>query len=90
VTTTALELSTDLQRVLCAVNRAVFKRRNGEYWAAPARGTSNLVIAGNQVSELQTQGLVDIVSNTILVPTELGRLSFRSCAAHGHARHMER
>ena len=87
---TDLGLSVELQRVLCAVNRTVFKLGDRGEWKAPARGTTDLVLAPNQVSELRRQGLVDVASNSILVPTELGRQSYRVCAARGHSRHLER
>jgi hypothetical protein len=85
---TDLQLAVDLQRALCAVNRAVFKF-SGEHWTAPARGATGLVLDARQVAELRKLGLVDVVSNSVLVPTEAGRQSYRVCAAHGHDRHLE-
>jgi hypothetical protein len=88
--TTDLQLAVDLQRVLCAVNRAVFKLDSGGHWTAQARGSTGLVLAAHQVAELRKLGLVDIVSSSVLVPTEAGRQSYRACAALGHDRHLER
>jgi hypothetical protein len=85
-----LQLSIDLQRALCAVNRAVFKLDSLGHWTAQARGSTGLVLAAQQVSELKKLGLVDIVSGAVLVPTESGRQSYRACAARGHERHLER
>ena len=45
---------------------------------------------GHQVSELRRLGLVDIATNSVLVPTESGRQSYRLCAARGHGKHLER
>jgi hypothetical protein len=87
---TDLELSIELQRVLCAINRTVFRLGDRGDWKAPARGTTDLVLAAHQVSELRRQGLVDVASNSILVPTERGRQSYQACAARSHARHLER
>lgn len=84
------DLPVDLQRVLCAVNRTVFRLSEKGDWRAPARGSSDLVIGSHQVSDLRGHGLVDIASNSVLVPTELGRQSYRACAARGHAKHLER
>ena len=87
---TDVELQADLQRVLCAINRTVFKPGDRGDWRAPARGSADLMIAGHQVSELRRLGLVDIATDSVLVPTESGRQSYRLCAARGHGKHLER
>ena len=84
------ELPADLQRVLCAVNRTVFRLSDGGEWKAPARGSADLVVAADQVTELRRLGFVDVAPNSVLVPTERGRQSYRACAARGHAKHLER
>ena len=88
--TIEVQLSVDLQRVLCAVNRTVFRLADSGFWTAPARGSSDLVLAEHQVAELRRHGFVDVLSNAVLVPTERGRESYRECAAGRHSRHLER
>jgi hypothetical protein len=67
---------------------SVVRLGDGGCWTAETRGSPGLVLAAYMVSELQNQGLVDVVARSVLVPTELGREAFRACAAKGHVSHM--